>query len=246
MEDWKYEPARDLGLRAHERRLSLRREVGLISASACMAWRGITKGYLMLAHQLTIHGQENLRLPPPFVLVANHASHLDAVILADALPTHYVGRVFSIAAGDTFFTKPATSIFATAFMNALPIWRNSCGTHSLDELRARLTSGNCVYIIFPEGTRTRDGAMKPFTPGIGRLVAGTTLPVVPCYLHGTFRALPAGRSLPRPGKVSAIIGRPLQFESAKNDRSGWDRIAASLEEAVRSLKARRFSGSATP
>jgi 1-acyl-sn-glycerol-3-phosphate acyltransferase len=236
LEDWKYEPARDLGLRAHERRLSLRREVGLISASGCLLWRGLTRTYLGLAHRLTIRGRENLPLHPPFILVANHASHLDAVILAGMLPARYVGNVFPIAAGDTFFTKPATSIFATAFMNALPLWRHSCGTHSLDELRNRLTSGSCVYIIFPEGTRTRDGAIASFKPGIGRLVAGTSLPVVPCYLHGTFHALPASRSLPRPGKVYAIIGQPLQFESATNDRSGWDKIAAALEEAVRRLE----------
>ena len=238
LEDWKYEPARDLGLRAHERRLSLRREVGLISASTAMVWRGLTRGYLTLAHQLTIRGRENLPPHPPFVLVANHASHLDAVILADALPARYVGSVFPIAAGDTFFTKPATSIFATTFMNALPIWRQSVGAHSLDELRERLTSGNCIYIIFPEGTRTRDGQMAKFKPGIGRLVAGTSLPVVPCYLRGTFHALPAGRSLPRPGKVYASIGPPLQFQNAKNERSGWDEIARALEDAVRNLTAR--------
>ena len=123
-------------------------------------------------------------------------------------------------------------------MNALPIWRHSVGTHSLDELRERLTSGNCVYIIFPEGTRTRDGAIAKFKPGIGRLVAGTSLPVVPCHLQGTFDALPASRSLPRPGQVRATIGQPLQFTTAKNERSGWDEIAAALEEAVRKLSTR--------
>jgi 1-acyl-sn-glycerol-3-phosphate acyltransferase len=80
--------------------------------------------------------------------------------------------------------------------------------------------------------------MAKFKPGIGRLVAETSLPVVPCYLRGTFHALPASRSLPRPGKVSATIGQPLQFQNARNERSGWDEIARALEDAVRNLTAR--------
>lgn len=53
-------------------------------------------------------------------------------------------------------------------MNALPIWRTNCGAHSLEDLRGRLRRGQSVYVLFPEGTRTRDGAMGKFKPGIGR------------------------------------------------------------------------------
>lgn len=75
-------------------------------------------------------------------------------------------------------------------MNALPIWRKNCGAHSLADLRERLLNGRSVYILFPEGTRTRTGAIGKFKPGLGRLVAGTNVPVVPCHLRGTFAALP--------------------------------------------------------
>ena len=235
LEEWKYEPARDLGLRAQERRLSLRREVGLISATSCLTWRVLTRAYLGLVHRIEVHGRENLPKDPPFVLVANHASHLDAVVLAAALPARHVGNTFPIAAGDTFFTKPATSIFATACMNALPIWRRSCGGHSLDELRDRLASGRSIYILFPEGTRTRTGEMAAFKPGIGRLVAERSVPVVPCHIHGAFAALPSSSSMPRPTKIVAAIGSALQFQSATNDRAGWQLIASTLEAAVREL-----------
>ena len=234
--DWKYEPARDLGLRAEERRLSLWREVGLVSATSALAWRGVTRLSLALFHQLTVRGRENLPAQSPFVLVANHSSHLDAVVLAAALPARHVGSVFPIAAGDTFFTKPATSIFATACMNALPIWRRSCGPHSLDDLRERLTSGRVIYILFPEGTRTRTGEMVPFKPGIGRLVAETAVPIVPCYLDGTFTALPPGRSLPRPGKITVSIGRAMHCDDIPNKRAGWETIARELERSVRELR----------
>ena len=172
---------------------------------------------------------------PPFALVANHASHLDAIILGGILPLRFVGAVFPIAAGDTFFTKRASSIFATAFMNALPIWRKSCGAHSLEDLRERLLKGSSVYILFPEGTRTRTGAMASFKPGLGRLVAGTSVPIVPCYLNGTFAALPASGTVPRWKKISVTIGKPLSFSATTNDRAGWELIAAATENALRAL-----------
>src|SRR5439155_8557463 len=80
MEEWRFEPAHDFGLSAEQRRLSLRREVGLESAISCFLWRSITRLYLAIAHRLRIRGRENLPTRPPFILVANHASHLDAII----------------------------------------------------------------------------------------------------------------------------------------------------------------------
>src|SRR6266568_1697364 len=217
MEEWRFEPAHDFGLSAEQRRLSLRREVGLESAISCFLWRSITRLYLASAHRLEIRGRENLPARTPFVLVANHASHLDAIILGGILPLRFVGAVFPIAAGDTFFTKRASSIFATAFMNALPIWRKSCGAHSLEDLRERLLKGSSVYILFPEGTRTRTGA------------------IVPCYLNGTFAALPASGTVPRWKKIYVTIGKPLSFSVTTNDRAGWELIAVTVEDAVRAL-----------
>lgn len=237
LDQWHYEPARDLGLTTGARMQSLHREVGLIGAASCLAWRWLTLCYLAGAHRLEVTGGENLPVRPPFVLVANHSSHLDAITLARAVPAHLVGRIFPIAAGDTFFTKPLTSLFATACMNALPIWRKNCGAHSLDDLRARLVGEEVIYILFPEGTRSRTGEMASFKPGLGRLVAGTEVPVVPCYLDGAWRALPPDRKWPRPAKMRLGIGRPLRFAEATNDRAGWNEIARATEAAVRGLSA---------
>jgi len=237
MEEWRFEPAHDFGLSAEQRRLSLRREVGLESAISCFLWRSITRLYLAIAHRLRIRGRENLPRRAPFILVANHASHLDAIILGAILPFRFVGAVFPIAAGDTFFTKRASSIFATAFMNALPIWRKNCGAHSLEDLRERLLQAACIYILFPEGTRTRTGEMASFKPGLGRLVAGTNVRIVPCYLNGTFAALPAAGVLPHWKKISVRVGKPLSFVETTNDRAGWESIAAATEYAVRNLAA---------
>jgi 1-acyl-sn-glycerol-3-phosphate acyltransferase len=235
VEEWRFQPARDIGLTGIERRKSLHREVGLESAISCLLWRSLAHTYLNLAHRLRIKGCENLPQERSFVMVANHSSHLDAVVLAASLPVRRVGRVFPIAAGDTFFTKPATSIFATACMNALPIWRKNCGAHALDDLRRRLVEDECIYILFPEGTRTRTGTMATFKPGIGRLLAGTSVPLVPCYIKGTWAAFPPDRTIPRLKKISVRIGNPLIFETVAPTREGWESISVAAETAVRSL-----------
>jgi len=98
-----------------------------------------------------------------------------------------------------------------------------------------LLKGRSVYILFPEGTRTRTGAMATFKPGLGRLVAGTSVPIVPCYLNGTFAALPASGTVPRWKKIDVTIGKPLSFSVTTNDRAGWELIAAATENAVRAL-----------
>src|SRR2546429_9707000 len=105
MEEWRFEPAHDFGLSAEQRRLSLRREVGLESAISCFLWRSITRVYLATAHRLKIRGRENLPTRPPFVLAANHASHLAAIILGGILPLGFVAAVFPIPPAGTLFTK---------------------------------------------------------------------------------------------------------------------------------------------
>jgi len=120
-------------------------------------------------------------------------------------------------------------------LNALPMWRKNCGPHALTDLRQKLQEEKAIFIIFPEGGRSRTGSMMPFKHGLGMLVAETNVPVVPCGLIGTFDALPAERNFPRPGAIKLGIGNPLQFGSIANDRSGWSQIAKSIESRVRDL-----------
>ena len=98
---------------------------------------------------------------------------------------------------------------------------NRCGSHAMQELRDRLISGPSIYILFPEGTRSRDGSLGRFKPGLGMIVAGAPVPVVPCHLEGAFAASPPGARVPRPLPLRLRIGAPLAFGDLPNDRSGW-------------------------
>jgi 1-acyl-sn-glycerol-3-phosphate acyltransferase len=235
MEDWRYEPAGGAGLSPAEQWRSLRREAGLLSAIAHQTWCGLTHAYLATYHRFHVRGREHLPARPPFVVVANHASHLDAIALAAALPMPLRRYAFPIAAGDTFFETKATAAFAAVFLNALPLWRKKCGSHAMETLRERLVEGDAIYLLFPEGTRSRTGAMAEFRPGIGMIVAGTDVPVVPARLEGCFAAMPPGSRLPRPAKLSLTLGTPLTFRDVADDRAGWKVVASRLEAAVRAL-----------
>ncbi len=235
MKEWKLEPAQDLGLPLGQRLRSLRRESGLLQTAAHLGWWAVVRTYLGGFHRLTIHGREHIPTQPPFIIVANHVSHLDALVLASPLPWNLRDRIFPIAAGDTFFDKPILAFVAAGMLNALPLWRKRVGPGALQELRRRLLEEPCAYILFPEGTRSRDGKIGHFKPGLGMLVAETDVPVVPCYLQGTFQALPPHRVWPRFHKIALEIGEPLLFTGIKNDRPGWEEIARVTEATVRKL-----------
>src|SRR5258706_7788212 len=186
MEEWKFEPAHDLGLPFPDRLKSLRREGGLAGPLIHIAWRTFIRCYLRLFHRLKVRGAENLPREAPFILVSNHSSHLDVLALAAPCPARLRDRLFPIAAGDTFFEKVPVAAFAAYALNALPLWRKHCDPRDLEELRRRLIDEPCAYVLFPEGTRTRTGELGTFRRGIGALGASTLVPGVPSYLRGAF------------------------------------------------------------
>jgi 1-acyl-sn-glycerol-3-phosphate acyltransferase len=99
--------------------------------------------------------------------------------------------------------------------------------------------GNTGLIIFPEGTRSRDGSMSEFKPGLGMLVAGSSVPVIPCHIAGSFQAMPPNCTIPRPEKLRVRVGPPLTFANQPDGREGWVRVARETEDAVRALGSHR-------
>ena len=92
-----------------------------------------------------------------------------------------------------------------------------------------------ILVLFPEGTRTSTGEMGEFKPGIGLLVAGTEIPVVPCHLAGAFEAWPKGVVIPRPRKLRLQIGSPLTFENFAHCKTSSESVGEQLRDAVSRL-----------
>lgn len=235
MNGWEFEPARDRDLRGINRHRSLVREDGLASSVARLFWWTLIRVLLRIWHRPQVTGRENLPTSPPFVLVSNHTSHLDTLLLASLLPTKWRDHVFPIAASDVFFVKRPIAAFAAWFLNALALRRSGVHSHDLEEMRERLARDQAVFVIFPEGTRSRTGTMQEFHSGIGKLVAASAVPVVPCHLEGCFRALPPGKHFPKPLGLSVNVGKPIRFDGCPDNRTGWDAIAAQLQAAVNEL-----------
>lgn len=235
MTPWSYEPAADLDKSVIERLRHFPREpdmlvYGLRSAAALML-----RGWLRLYHRFTITGAENLPATGSFILVANHASHLDTLCLLSALPLRKLHRAFPAAAKDYFFVSVHRLAMAAIVVNALPFGRQSQIRQSLDLCRQLLANPGNILILFPEGSRTKTGQMGEFRPGIGLLVAGTDIPVVPCHLNGAFHAWPKGKMLPRPGTIRLQIGAPLKFNHYSAGKDAAEQIGAELGKAVQAL-----------
>ena len=200
----------------------------------------VARSYLTLAHRLRIDGRH--RLPGPdrsFVMVANHASHLDASCLLAALPIGRLTRAYPCAAADLFYASPARSAASDWLFNGLPMRRTRCPNHALDRCRRVLDRPGSVLVLFPEGTRSDGGDLGPFRAGVGMLLAATDVPCVPCHIDGAAAAWPKVRSVPRPSGVRVTIGEPLAFAGVARTPDGYRSVAATLRATVEAIGANR-------
>jgi 1-acyl-sn-glycerol-3-phosphate acyltransferase len=234
-QSWTLRPAEDFDLAPREKLVSLKREPGAPGAILHAVWTLLLRFYLRLAHRFSVVGRSNLPDDLPYVIVANHSSHYDTLALTAALPIRQGDRIFALAAGDTFFKSFLSSLLASGVLNALPIWRTRTRREHLSLLRERLLRRDCGYILFPEGTRSRDGQMRTFKSGVGALVAGSDTPVVPCHIDGAFEAFPPDAKRPCFARVTIRFGAPISFTTIENSSAGWRTVAEACERAVRQL-----------
>ena len=120
-------------------------------------------------------------------------------------------------------------------INALPFGRKTHVRRSLSICSEVVSEPGNILIIFPEGTRSTNGELQEFKLGIGAVVTGRDVAVVPCYLQGTYAAWPKGRRLPRPRKIRLIVGEPRSYAGRITDRFGVSATVSELQLAVHEL-----------
>jgi 1-acyl-sn-glycerol-3-phosphate acyltransferase len=232
MNSWNYEPAADLDQPTLERLRRFPREPDMFVYGVRSAVALVLRSWLKLYHRLEISGRENLPKEASFIMAANHASHLDTVCLLAALPLRKLHRAFPAAAQDYFFVSLPRLAIAAIAVNALPFSRRKNIRQSLELCAQLLANPGNILILFPEGTRTATGEIGEFKPGIGLLVAGTNIPVVPCHLHGAFEAWPKGKLWPRPRKLRLRIGPPRPYADLPPGKESSEEISRDLHQAV--------------
>lgn len=189
------------------------------------------KPFLTLFIGLRVRGLGNLPKDDPFLLVANHSSHLDTISLLGLFPLWRLHRIQPVAAADYFERNKVISLVSRTLFNILPIARRKIGAvnNPLDAMGAALTAGRSL-ILFPEGTRG-SGEMQSFRPGVAHLIESfPDVPVVPVYLVNMGRSLPKGQFIPVPLFCEVRIGQPQKITGSRRE------ILAQLEAAVQRLK----------
>ncbi len=197
-----------------------------------LLWYNFLKRLLQLAgvvgYGIRHAGRENIPTSGGVLVVCNHQSHFDPPFVGMG-----VARRMNYLARDTLF-RFAPFRWLIHSVDAIPIDREGIGLNGIKESLRRLRRGEMV-LIFPEGTRTRDGEIAPFKPGFTVLAARSGAAILPAAVDGAYAAWPRDQKFPGLGLIRVRYGRPLPPEEIK----GRDEreLAAEVERRVHQCQA---------
>ena len=173
--------------------------------------KAILTPLLRLFLRPTVKGAEHLPTSGGAIMAANHTTFMDNFMI----PLIMSRRVVFLAKSDYFTGRGVKGALQKAFFSGvgmIPIDRSG-GEASEGALRTglRVLDEGGVMGLFPEGTRSPDGRLYRGRTGIARMALKAGVPVIPVGLVGMFAVQPAGRLMPKPGKVEVRIGKPMDF-----------------------------------
>ena len=163
------------------------------------------------------YGEENIPQSGPFIVAANHLSHLDPPLIGAA----FKSRELMFMARKTLF-KPGFWNFLLSHINVIPVNKENVADtsairHALNSLKQGLG-----LVIFPEGTRSTDGQFGQAQPGLGFLACKSQTPVIPARIFGTYEILKKATLIPNIRQnASIVIDKPIfpdeydQFKTSK-------------------------------
>ena len=161
----------------------------------------------------TIKNRNALPLQGPAILVANHNSHLDTILLMSLYPLRYLDQVRPVAAEEYFFKKKILKWFSQKILKVIPLNRAKVAKETYDPLEnvSEAINEGAIIIYYPEGTRGMPDQITLFKKGIAHLAQRhSNVPIIPIYIQGLGKVLPKGKKLIVPFNVQAIIGKPFR------------------------------------
>ncbi len=172
----------------------------------------LVKPVVLILLGLNILGRNHLPQQGPAVVIANHNSHLDTLVLLSLFPLSRIHRVRPVAAADYFLANGGLLAWvALKCIGIIPLDRS--GGADRDVLFRecnRALDNRDILVLFPEGSRGRPEQMSRFKKGVYYLIKDRgEIPVIPVMLHGLGRALPKGEALFVPFNCDVVIGENL-------------------------------------
>ena len=215
-----------------------------------LSWLRITLLYLIVLPVTRvmgwprIRGKEYLRnVRGPLVFICNHVTMVDHALVLLALPGRFRTRMAIAMDGEQLrewlHPQPGTGLFTRLlyllqyvsvvfFFNVFSMPQKS-GFRRSFMFAGQMMDHGFSLLVFPEGQRTKHGALNPFMPGTGLLIQKLAAPVVPMRIDGLWELKSAGRHFAWPGEVSVIIGEPVSYSLQEDPEA----VATDLAEHVR-------------
>jgi long-chain acyl-CoA synthetase len=191
----------------------------------------VNRGLMLGAFRLAVCGRERVPAQAQLVFAPNHTSYLDPFVLSAALPYRQLRQTSWGGSARIAFANPLFRR-ASRLAQAVPIEHRQSLISSL-AFGAAILRRDRSLVWFPEGHRSDDGELLDFRPGIGMLLAHYPVPVVPVFIHGAHQALPVGRAIPRPLRITVTFGEPLRPQELEQQGEGdevHERITGALRE----------------
>jgi len=188
--------------------------------------------YFRIFHRFEVNGLGNVPKDGSFILASNHLSFFDPPALGCKLPRnlHYFAR-------STLFFEPLGTLIRN--LNSVPVNRDQLDLKTLRTVLSVLKKGDPL-LVFPEGTRSKDGRLSKGQKGIGLLIAKSKVPVLPARIQGGHQILGPGKIFPRFGrKLSIRFGEICSHEKLDSDVDSKERyqtIADKVMEEIAKIK----------
>jgi 1-acyl-sn-glycerol-3-phosphate acyltransferase len=171
-------------------------------------------GFLVGGVRVTVQGLERLDRVPPYVFVANHQSWLDPPALFT-----YLGRDLAFLVKKELYRLPILNP-GLYWIDCAPVDRSN-KERAIESIRlaAEKVRNGRSFIIYPEGTRTRNGDMLPFKKGAFHMAIAAGVPIVPITVNGAYEIMPRGPVRAIPGTIHITVHEPVQVTGYGSERA---------------------------
>lgn len=196
----------------------------------------VAKGFFRVLFRvyngLEVSGTENIPEGMPVIVASNHASNVDPPLVGCVYP----GRLRYLAK-ESLFANPILG-FLIRTLGAVPVKReDSQRAGAVMKLMLTLLFKGESILIFPEGSRSRDGRIKPLEAGVAFLSVKLGVPVLPVYIRGSHNVCPPGKRIPRPVKLKVTFSSPISPDvGISSDKQRREHLMSEIERRFKEME----------